>query len=300
MDELYAAFLSGLVDQARAGFETERQLTEALLVERVHAARAAWPDFAVTPAELARELARRLGALATPHSLRSRHVTDLYLAIACCQDRSKHAAIRAFETTVLHHAVTVSVRRTGANQTQASDVTDRLRMLLWVDDPPRQAACKNYYGETKLKHYVAIIATRELVRLIKRAHKHDQLPTTVFASLSSSTIVPELRILRDRYRGDIEACFREAFAELDGQARALLQYKFMRQWPIARIAKAFDVSAATVHRWLERASKELGDQLRTKIAARLQIPKSEVDSLVRLMQSSIEIPDPADAKPVSV
>ena len=284
MGEVCKAFLSGLDGPACPAFEAERATTEQSLAKHVQAAREAWPNFDIPDDELAREIARRLGSSATRETLEGCHAADVYLAIGCC--RGDEDAIRAFEATVLRDAVKFSQRRTGATDEQAAEVTAILRTQLLVDEPSRVAACRGFSGRSSLKRYVTIIATRELVRIVKQDRKEQPLEHDVLTSLGSS---PELSLLRSRYRDAVDACFRQVLEELSDKSRALLRFKLVRKWKISQIAAVYGVSLATAHRWFTEARDELGDRVREKIAKRLQIPMADVDSIVRLVQSCIEI-----------
>jgi RNA polymerase sigma-70 factor, ECF subfamily len=49
------------------------------------------------------------------------------------------------------------------------------------------------------------------------------------------------------------------------------------------------VHRATAARWLTDARERLGEIIRTELAARLQIAAEEVDSIVRLVQSRVDM-----------
>jgi len=289
MGEVCAAFLGGLLEQMRPPFEIELDATRRLLAKHIEAARTAWPSFAITPDELASELARRLGTFATLKTLDACRVADVYLAIACC--RGDPTALHAFEVEVLRSAVRSSARATRASDAQAAEITAILRTLLLVDEPSRVAACRNFSGRSSLRQYVTIIATRELIRAGKREHKRDNenLEYEALMTTFASSANVELGLLRRRYRDDVEACVREALADLSDTSRATLQLKLVRNWRISQIAALHRVSIATAHRWFNAARDELGDLIRAAVAKRLQIPLPEVDSIVRLVQSCVDI-----------
>lgn len=285
MGEVCKAFLSGLGEPACLAFEAERAATEQSLAKHVQAAREAWPNFDIPPDELAHEIARRLGSSATRETLDKCHAADVYLAIAC--GRGDEDAIRTFEATVLRDAMKFSQRHTGATDEQAAEVTAILRTQLLVDEPSRMAGCRGFSGRSSLKRYVTIIATRELVRIVKQGRKEEPLEHDVL--ITSLGLSPELSLLRSRYRDAVDACFRLVLEELSDKSRALLRFKLVRKWQISQIAAVYGVSLATAHRWFTEARDELGDRVRVKVAKRLQIPLADVDSIVRLVQSCIEI-----------
>jgi RNA polymerase sigma-70 factor (ECF subfamily) len=100
---------------------------------------------------------------------------------------------------------------------------------------------------------------------------------------------PELSILRAQYRDTVDAALRAALVGLDARARALLRYQLLDGWSIDQVGKLYGVHRATAARWLADARAALGDAIRTELASRLRIAASEVDSIVRLVQSRVDM-----------
>jgi RNA polymerase sigma-70 factor, ECF subfamily len=100
---------------------------------------------------------------------------------------------------------------------------------------------------------------------------------------------PELSVMRRRYHGDVDESFRAALGQLTDRSRSVLRYQLVRKWSVAEIAEVYKRAPSTVNRWLAEAREELGEKVRHELAGRLAIDKSEVDSIVRLVQSRIEL-----------
>lgn len=60
-------------------------------------------------------------------------------------------------------------------------------------------------------------------------------------------------------------------------------------WSIDRIGALYDIHRATAARRVAAARDELGAAIRAALAARLEISVDEVDSIVRLVQSRIDV-----------
>jgi len=58
---------------------------------------------------------------------------------------------------------------------------------------------------------------------------------------------------------------------------------------VASIAAVNIFHRATASRWVNAARDALGEHLREQVAKRLAIPVEEVDSIVRLVQSQVEV-----------
>src|SRR5262249_22663700 len=95
--------------------------------------------------------------------------------------------------------------------------------------------------------------------------------------------------LRERYRADVDAAVRAAIAALGDEPRALLRYSVVHGWSIDRIGALYGVHRTTAGRRVAAARGELSAAIPAELAARLAIPSDEVDSIVQLVQSRINI-----------
>jgi RNA polymerase sigma-70 factor (ECF subfamily) len=243
----------------------------------------------VSAEEFARELGRRLGASADPVivALEKCHAADVYLAIAASRGDSN--AIRIMEKTCIRDAVRSAARKTSATADQLNEVIQRTCRLMLVDEPPRVAACRNFNGSSTLRRYLTIVATRELVRIIKRARESEPLEEHQLITSLVPASDPVIMMLRHRHRDDVDASFRVALGKLSDRASALLRFKLVRHWSIGQIASFYGKSIPTTHRWIAEARDELAGHVRAEVARRLNIPIVEVDSIVRLVQSQIDL-----------
>jgi RNA polymerase sigma-70 factor (ECF subfamily) len=260
----------------------------AAWTDALSAARDAWPTVTVDEGQLARFLGERLadlvpadGDLATALALAP--VTDLAIATACmAQDPNAHAAF---------DAVLVEVDVVGATTRAPSDVVDdvkqvlRLQLLVPHDDKPPGIVA--YRGRGPLRGWIRIIATRELLRHLKKRQREEPLPT-LEESLGSIDTNPMLSQLKSEYRGEFASSLREAIGDLSAKDRTLLRQSIVYDLSIDAIGAAFGVHRATAARWLARAREALVEQTRTRLASRLSMTVSEIDSVISLVQSRLE------------
>jgi len=82
---------------------------------------------------------------------------------------------------------------------------------------------------------------------------------------------------------------RAALAALPEQPRALLRYSVVDGWTVDRIGALYGIHRATAARRVAAAREELGALIRAELAARLAISVDEVDSIVRLVQSRVDV-----------
>jgi RNA polymerase sigma-70 factor (ECF subfamily) len=279
------AFLAALHEEARPRFVGDAGLA-ATLAELRAAAVAAYPDLTVDAATFAAELGRRLGAAASPDQLARVRADHVHLAIACAA--GDPLAIRRFEAEFLDE-IDATAGRLRARPDQLDDVRGQVRRILFVSEPDRPAALGAYSGRGDLRSYLRVIATRELVRVINKGRREVGITDEAFLDMLSPASDPGLGYLRERYRGDVDAAMRAALIRLADQPRALLRYSLIEGWSVDRIGALYGIHRATAARRVAAAREELGAAIRTELAARLAISVDEVDSIVRLVQSRIDV-----------
>ena len=287
---LHQGFLAGLAEPVRGELAgDEARIVEALAAQW-QTARAAWPAYEIAPERFGGELARRIAANAdgkvTTAALEAAHGGDVYLAIACCDgDAPAIAQLDELVGRELRHAAS----KLRATPDQTAEIHAELRRILLVDDPERGAALRDYAGRGDLRGYVRVSATRALIRAINRGRREVAVDDSEVFDRMLPHDDPELTILRAQYRETVDAALRAALAQLDGRSRALLRYQLIDGWSIDQVGKLYGVHRATAARWLSDARQLLGDTIRRELASRLQIAASEVDSIVRLVQSRVDM-----------
>ncbi|MDB4958374.1 MAG: polymerase, sigma-24 subunit, subfamily [Myxococcales bacterium] len=278
------SFVAGLHADARSRFEAVT--TAPVLETHLQKAHEAWPDITVAPERFASELARRLGAEASLESLRRICATDVYLAIACAEGDG--AAIRRFEQTYLRE-VEISATKVRATPDQVAEVKATLRRVLFVDEPNRPAATREFSGRGNLRAYVRVMATRDLIRTVNRGRKETPIPDDDILDRLAPHHDPELSILRAQYQDVVDDAMRAAVAGLDDRTRALLRYQLVDGWTVDQVGKLYGVHRATAARWIVSARAAVGDRIQTELAKRLSIHKDEVASIVRLVTSRVDV-----------
>jgi RNA polymerase sigma-70 factor (ECF subfamily) len=283
---LSTSFLEGLHPEARVRFEAQAAALTSALETHWREACEAWPGITVTSERFASELGRRSGREASLESLTRACASDVYLAIACA-DRDQ-AAIERFEEAYLRE-VEFAATKLRATPDQAAEVKAHLRRVLFVDEPSRPAATREFSGRGNLRAYVRVMATRDLIRAVNRGRRETPMPDDDIIDRLAPHHDPELSILRAQYRDVVDEAIRAAVAGLDDRTRALLRYQLVDGWTVDQVGKLYGVHRATAARWIAAAREAVGDQIRTELAKRLSIDKEEVASLIRLVQSRVDV-----------
>jgi RNA polymerase sigma-70 factor (ECF subfamily) len=245
---------------------------------------ATWSDIArVTRERFASELARRLGenreaAVAGLHE-------DIYLVIAASD--GDPAAAKACDE-LASREVDFAASRLRATPTQTDDVRSELRRLLFTSEAERPAALATFTGRGDLRGYLRVMAARALARRMQRDRRETEFDSGM-QELLDPALDPEVAMLRDRYRDAVEAAFTAALAELSPRARAVLRYHLVDGWTIDQLGARYATHRSTASRWLAAARAELRAGIRSRLAAQLVISESQVDSIVALVTSRIEV-----------
>lgn len=287
---LSESFLADLAEPVRRGLADHEVATVAALVGQWDAAVAAWQGIDVAPEHFGREIARRIGAVSTAAAALAAIETmrggDVYLAVACCDGDS--AAIARFEDMLARELRHVAAKL-HASPDQTTEIHAELRRILLVEEPTRRAALREFAGRGDLRGYIRVMATRALIRTINRGRREIAIDDADFFDRMLPYDDAEISFLRAQYRDAVDAALRAALAGLDARSRALLRFQLIDGWSIDQVGKLYGVHRATAARWLTEAREVLGTAIRTELAARLQISPEEVDSIVRLVQSRVDM-----------
>jgi len=250
------------------------------LAQVVTAARAAWPQLRLDEARLAAFIGERVAA----SDLASAPAADLALAAACVdQDAAAHAAF---------DAVLSEVDDAGAATRAPKDLVDEvkqlLRIQLLVPRDGRPAAIAGYRGKGPLRGWIRITATRELIRHKKKLAREVPLQRSLETVLGGAAADPLLSQLKAEYRSEFATALNAAIAKLSAEDRTLLRQHVVEGLSIDEIGAAFGVHRATAARWLGRARAALVATTHEVLAARLEIPVAEIESVIRLVQSRLD------------
>jgi RNA polymerase sigma-70 factor (ECF subfamily) len=252
---------------------------EGQLRARIEAGRAAWPDVALDELAFVRHLAGLAKESLPPRS----HAGDLWIACACAAGVPGAAA--AFERAyrpVIEKAVARVDRHSVDEGTQAVLVS------LLVADPGARPRIAEYGGRAALKTWLATVAANATLRLHRR---RDDQPHETLSGLAEeiANAEPELALAKFRHRADLEAALRDALANLDARQRMLLRARHVKGWRLERLATMYRVSRATAARMVTAAHEALSQETKRLLRERLKLSRSEMESLVQLLQSQLEV-----------
>jgi RNA polymerase sigma-70 factor (ECF subfamily) len=256
---------------------------EAALQSRWREARAAWPAFTVSSEPWLVAIAAAVADAAAPlDRIPELHAVDLYLARACVTGDA--AALAAFES-VCREAVHGSLRAMGLTDDVIADVAQDVRAKLLVGPTPRIAT---YTGRASLRTWTRTVATREAVSRLRKK-RPLQVDDEVLAALPAVEDGPDAQHFRARYRDELKAAFEEAMASLTIQQRNVLRHHYVDTLSIDEIGVLYGAHRTTAFRWLEAARAALAKRTRNAFQRRIDATPSEMRSIVRLLESNVEL-----------
>jgi len=260
------------------------------LDEIVRSARLAWPTVELCPEEFVTHLVRHLPEdvpLAT--ALAQLHTDDLYLARAC-ELGDKHAVL-AFE----QHCMTgleTALFRYRAFTDLAAEVKQRVREYLLVGNasPP---GIESFSGRGDLRSWVRIIAVREAINLVRQLQRRSRRETAIDDdSLLHEYVTPgdaELEHIKARYVEEFKQAFSAALRGLPARDQTWLRQHVIDGLSIDQLGALYRVHRATAARNLQRARRAVLMATRERMASRLQVGSSELDSILRLIRSRLQV-----------
>jgi RNA polymerase sigma-70 factor (ECF subfamily) len=159
---------------------------------------------------------------------------------------------------------------------------------LLVGDGEHPPALDGFAGRGALRGFLRISAVRECLRVMKR-QKREVGAAEDDLSRFAPKIDPELDRLKRTYREEFTQCFVQSLSVLTARERTLLRMNVIEELSIDQIGAIYAVHRATAARWLERARSRLADSTSELLAAKLSLSAGEVESVIRLVHSQINV-----------
>lgn len=292
MDQQLEALLDQFLSHARAepsNTKVERAALAAALTEAIGEARRAWPAVSVADETFVVYLAERTGAVAagSPQAALERlRTSDLYLACGCANQLGP--ALEIFERDFIP-AIDPALRQLGATPTMLEDVKQHLRDSLLVPDGERPAGIANYAGRGQLRGWLRSAAVRTAFKMMRTDARAPQSSDDEAELLLGADDDPQTLYMKERYAAELKQALVDALALLSARERTLLKQSYIDGLTIDRIGALYRVHRATAARWIARAREVLFEETRALLIERLELTATEFGSVVRLVQSQLDV-----------
>jgi RNA polymerase sigma-70 factor (ECF subfamily) len=261
---------------------------EELLEQQLTEGAAAWPNVQLDPAIYLRHLADKLRERSdeiSDHVIRTMPAADLYLAAACTA--GDPAAIGAFHDTIFP-VLRPALAKLGVPAVTIDETEQRVLVIVLVGDPDRPAIAR-YGGRGRLRSWLRSIGVRTGRRLmgVNEPSAPDQVDE--LDQLSAGVHDPELELLRSRYRDDVRRALAGALSMLAERQRNVLRQYYIDGLTIDQLAALYRVDRATTARWVVAARSDVLVGTRDFLRSSLGATTDEVESILRLVRSQLEI-----------
>jgi RNA polymerase sigma-70 factor (ECF subfamily) len=258
---------------------------ESLLEQHLTDGAAAWPTVKLDPEVYLGHLADKLRVRTDELSdrvIRTMPAADLYLAAACTAGDPN--AIAAFHDTILP-VVRPALGKLGLSDATIDETEQRVLITVLVGDPDRPAIAM-YGGRGRLRSWLRSIGVRIGRRLSGAAPLADP---DELDQLSTNVHDPELEMLRGRYRDEVRTALAGALDKLPERQRNVLRQYYVDGLTIDQLAALYHVDRATTARWVVAARSAVLGATRDQLAAKLGATNTEVESILRLVRSQLDL-----------
>lgn len=250
--------------------------------------RSAWPAIPLDPELFVRHADARLpaGDALTGRPPFVPPAADLFLACACAHGLPE--AIACFDRDYLGRVAsfTASVDR---RKELADEVCQLLRVRLLVPRDGGLAKIGDYTGRGPLAAWVRVVALRIALEIARPRREAPHAGHDLADAALIDRVDPEGSLIRSRYQADFQEALEAALAALTPRERNMLRFYFAEDCSIDDLGSRFGVHRATAARQVKAAEKKLHDETRRLLGERLGLAPPELSSLVRLLQSGLEL-----------
>jgi RNA polymerase sigma-70 factor (ECF subfamily) len=280
-DWLVSAFLTRLPERFRDPANHPNLGTE--LVELVASARNEVPSVQIDPGAFVGYVAERVTFDAHGRPLvQGLRAGALCIAAGCVAGEA--AALAEFERIYAPEIVAALARN--FDRALADEAALRLRERLFLVEPDEVPRLSSYSGRGDLRAWLRAAAARTAIDLM-RARRTVPVEQAVLDE-AVVDVDPLLAALKQHYREEFREAFRHATEALTDRERTLLRYRFRDGLSLDELAALFRVHRATAARWLASIRETLFEATRSRLVAQLEVTDSEVDSVLRLIDSQLD------------
>jgi RNA polymerase sigma-70 factor (ECF subfamily) len=266
------------------GGVTEEALEEAL-AQALARARTACPGIGLDEATFAAEVGKRVPPDKGPlEALGEMHVGDIYLAVACAAgDGAALAELERRHGQEMRSTVT----RMGFSASVADETLQVMRSELFVPAQGKPPRVLNYAGASELRSWLRAVAARTGLRVGRGAGpKTSELHEAVTKAADDDV---EMEYLKRTYGELFQEVFVEALAAMAAGDRLLLKQRYRHEMSIEDLGSLYGVHASTISRRVTDTRERLLISIRDGMMRRLKVGRAEVSSILRLIQSRLDL-----------
>jgi RNA polymerase sigma-70 factor (ECF subfamily) len=261
---------------------------EDLLLGLCAEAEAAWPEFRVQRPAFLEKLNELVPTADLPARADERfHHVDLYLASACAAGDATALTVftRRYLSRIDHYLRRFANSAVSFDEVRTT-LEDKLLFSSVKDGVPR---IRQYNGRGPLEAWVAMAAQRAVLSILRARGTASRTDSTSgLCDLWSEAYELE-RAHSHRYADAIKEIVREAIRSLPVRQRNILRLSIIEDVSLSQIARMLNVHQSTVSRAFHASLNKVNEEVRARLKAVHGIGDSEVESIVRQLQSRIDL-----------
>jgi RNA polymerase sigma-70 factor, ECF subfamily len=259
---------------------------EAALAALVAGSERELPGIAVDADELVEVLARCAPPGEALDAIALMRADELYLAVACARGDAQAIALLDRRYFGKIDAAVAHLRGPGGF---VDEVKQHLRESLFVAKPGRPPKIGTYRGRGELTRWLRAAAVRTALNLIEAAPRDVSASDDQIADFSLPEDDPHLAAMKRQYGASFKQALDEAVAALAPQTRLELRHYYLEGLGVEEIGALYRVAPSTISRRLAKARAGVAEETRKALLRNLKISQSEVESILRLIQSRLEL-----------
>jgi len=210
---------------------------------------------------------------------------DVFLACACGLGDAE--AVAVFRARFDRHIRAIA-GRVDPSPEFVDEVHQQLIERLLVSDVNAPPRISSYSGRGELLAFVRAATSRCALNLARTRRRRREI-SEVDDAVASPADDPEILYLKQHYREQFREAFAAAAAELEPSERMVLRFSVSEQLSIDHIARVLQVHRATAARRVARARERLAEKTQAQLRALLGIEHSELESVLRLVHSQVDV-----------
>ena len=217
------------------------------------------------------------------------HASDLLLAKRCSEGHAPSLA--RFDTEFLS-LVSVAGRKLKMSDMQCDELRQQVRLkLLVASDKESTPKISNYAGSGALRSWVYATGLRTGLNELRRVGRAP-VPAgdeQLLVAMPDRNDDQELQYMKELYRTAFKDSFKASMGALEDRLSNVLRHYYLDEMTLEQIGALYRVHKTTVMRWVNKAHAELELETKQRMVAHLKLAPSEVESVMRLIQSGIQL-----------
>ena len=280
-----SSLASMLLSKGRQGGEDLAELEQAL-DRALGRAEAALPDVRLEREAFVAHLARWLPPDRSARvGLDMLHIEELY--VTCAAAEGQPAAIALIEARYFDKAKAALARNAGTAAV-ADETLQRVREALFVGTTKRSPKIGAYSGRGDLASWIRTTAMRTAMDLLSPA-REIAVSDEAIARFPLPDDDPAIELMKREYGASFKQALHEALAELPRETRHELRLYYIDGLGVEQIGAMYGIAASTVSRRLEKARRLLRDKTRAALARHLRVDDNELDSILRMIATRLDV-----------